>query len=128
VPVPIAKRLVVIPVLPSVTVSDAVNLRGKAGRAEAVHPREPIHAAPTPQVAPMMKSLRFMTPPHCCGQHSIEVYFIQMPSSVGRAGLGFGYQSLAVMVWLSRGFETTLPLQTTLTPRPGKFKPNLSAK
>jgi hypothetical protein len=52
-------------------------LRGKAGRAEAVHPREPIHAAPTPQVAPMMNSLRFMTPPHCCGQRSIEVWFIQ---------------------------------------------------
>jgi hypothetical protein len=45
-------------------VSAALNLRGKAGNALMARASswEPIHAAPTPQVAAMMKSLRFMAP------------------------------------------------------------------
>jgi len=60
-----ANRLVVIPVFPSTTESAALNFPGKAGSALATgaHSREPIQAAPTPQVAPMMKSLRFVVPP-----------------------------------------------------------------
>jgi hypothetical protein len=68
-----ASRLVVMPVLPSVTVSEAANLRGKGGSARAVvaKPRQPVHTAPTPQAAPMMNSLRFMVPPRC--RHSTGV-------------------------------------------------------
>src|SRR6267154_2267727 len=77
------------PVLPSVTVSAALNLRGKAGSAlaEAVHPRDPIQAAPIPKVAPMMNSLRFMVPP--------RTLLRWMAYPIGRSHPGFGYQAPA---------------------------------
>jgi hypothetical protein len=62
VPVPIASRLVLIPVLPNVTSSTAVNFRGRgvlknAARASAFPPN---HAAPSPQLVRRIKSLRLI--------------------------------------------------------------------
>src|ERR1700719_2169903 len=60
-----ASRLVLMPVCPSSTVSDARNFFTKAGEeaAQAVRPFEPIQAAPTPRAACLMKSRRFITTP-----------------------------------------------------------------
>jgi hypothetical protein len=87
-----ASLLVVMPVLPSTTVSAALNLRGNAGNALAdrAQPRDPIQAAPTPQVAPMMKSLRFTVPP----RRLLDTLF-------GRNGCLFRYQSRGTFLTIS---------------------------
>src|SRR5271170_6033728 len=60
-----ANRLVLMPVCPNTTVSEALNFLVKTGRAEAhaARPLEPTQAAPKPRAACKMKSRRFMVPP-----------------------------------------------------------------
>src|SRR5438045_9768738 len=60
-----ARRLVWMAVVPRVTVSEALNLRGRAGRAGAVRAKAEgwIQAAPAAQAVRWMKSRRFIWPP-----------------------------------------------------------------
>src|SRR5882672_1072553 len=77
VPVPMARRLVWMPVLPKVTISAAPNLRERAGRAKARQGNavEWSHAAPAAQAVRWRNSRRFMGPPR--GSVSrLVVYYI----------------------------------------------------
>src|SRR6266480_4028266 len=62
-----ARRLVWMPVLPRVTVSVALNLPERAGRASGRSAKAAgwIQAAPAAQAVRWMKSRRFMRPPYC---------------------------------------------------------------
>src|SRR5260370_40679640 len=63
-----ARRLVWMPVLPRVTVSEALNFRGSAGRAKARRAKAEAwrESAPAAQAVPWRDSRRFMGPP--CGR------------------------------------------------------------
>src|SRR5467141_1941195 len=63
-----ARRLVWMPVLPRVTVSEALNFRGSAGRAKARRAKAEAlkERAPAAQAVRWRNSRRFMGPP-CCG-------------------------------------------------------------
>src|SRR5882672_5879319 len=77
VPVPMARRLVWMPVLPRVTGSAALNLRERAGRAKARrgNAEESSQAAPAAQAVRWRNSRRFMGPP-CGGVSRLVVYYI----------------------------------------------------
>src|SRR2546427_7587138 len=86
VPVPMARRLVWMPVLPRVTVSAALNFRGSAGRAKARRAKAEAwrERAPAAQAVRWRNSRRFMGPP-CWGVSEGTTH----KSWTHEAGLGY---------------------------------------
>src|SRR6266852_5251180 len=93
VPVPMARRLVWMPVLPRVTVSAAANLRESAGIAKArrANAEEWSQAAPAAQAVRWRNSRRFMGA-SCGGVSWLVVYYIDARAkrSVISGGKGTG--------------------------------------
>src|SRR6266478_3227285 len=93
VPVPMARRLVWMPVLPRVTVSAAVNLRESAGRVRACRANTPAgkKAAPAAQAVRWRNSRRFMGPPTAACRCWLSIISTREQSvrlSVAEGGMG----------------------------------------